>query len=254
MHEDRIIRAEQIQKEHYDNIAAAYEAHYDDRCSQEYRNRFIHHPMFEGISLSGMNVLEAMCGTGATTQYLLAQGARVTGLDISSETIRSFLNRWPSCQGICSSLLDSGLESESFDCVAVVGGLHHLHPDLEAAIHEIHRVLKPGGHFCFAEPHQDSIPDLIRQYWYKHDSLFAVNEAAIDLEALMSTFNSQFYFKREVYRGNIAYLFVLNSMVMRIPLRLKPFYTPAFIKLESLIGRLQGKRLSCFAVCQWQKR
>ena len=42
----------------------------------------------------------------------------------------------------------------SFDCVAVVGGLHHIHPNVKAAVREIHRVLKPGGHFCFMEPHK----------------------------------------------------------------------------------------------------
>jgi SAM-dependent methyltransferase len=201
-----------------------------------------------------MKVLDAMCGSGPTTQYLVEQGAQVTGLDISAEAIGSFLKRWPDCRAVCASLIESGLESASFDCVAIVGGLHHLHPYPEPAIHEIHRILKPGGYLCFVEPHKGSIPDLIRQFWYKHDSLFASNEEAIDFDALKVRFTSYFHFNKECYQGNLGYLFILNSMVFRIPLGLKPLYTPLLISLEALINRLQGRRLSCFVACQWQKR
>jgi len=246
--------SEEIQKAHYDKIALAYEAHYNDPCSQQYRDRFFHHPMFAGIKLAGLNVMEAMCGSGPTIQYLLSHGARVTGLDISAEAINSLLKQWPQCRAICASLLDSKLESNSFDSVVIVGGLHHLHPQVSAAVGEIHRILKAGGYLCFVEPHKGAAPDWIRRRWYRRDPLFASNEAAIDLEALKQEFSSGFEFKREIYRGNIAYLLVLNSMVFRLPLRLKPIYTPALLKLESLISPLQGKRLSCFVVCQWQKK
>src|SRR5882672_9509044 len=80
--------SEQLQQEHYDKIADQYEAHYSDACSLEYRRKFIYEPMFAGLDLSGMKVLDAMCGSGQTTEYLLSRGALVTGLDLSSEVIR----------------------------------------------------------------------------------------------------------------------------------------------------------------------
>jgi ubiquinone/menaquinone biosynthesis C-methylase UbiE len=245
---------EQLQKEHYEEIAELYEAHYSDACSQQYRERFIYRPMLEGIQLSGMKVLDAMCGSGQTTEYLLSQDALVSGLDISSEAMRTFRQQWPNCEAVCGSALDSGLESDSFDCITVIGGLHHMHPHVGAAIREAHRVLKPGGYFCFMEPHSGSFPDLIRKYWYKHDRFFSDNEAAIDLKALKAEFSSMFEFKKETYRGNLAFLLVLNSLIFRIPLRLKPIYTPALLSLESLIGKAQGKLLSCFVLAQWQKK
>ncbi|MCI0659841.1 MAG: class I SAM-dependent methyltransferase [Acidobacteria bacterium] len=245
---------EQIQKLHYDQIAQEYESHYDDPCSQRYRDQFFHQPIFDGMNLSGMKVIEAMCGSGQTTRYLLSQGALVTGLDISDEGINSFSKRWPECRAVRASILDSELESDSFDAVVIVMGLHHLHPSVSAAINEIHRILRPGGYLCFAEPHRGSFPDLFRQQWYKHDPLFASNEEAIDLQAMKREFASHFSFNRERYFGNIAYLLVLNSMVFRIPLKLKPLYTPALIHLESLVNPLQGRLFSCFVGCQWQKR
>jgi SAM-dependent methyltransferase len=245
--------SELLQKTHYDKMAARYEAHYSDECSQQYRARFIYDPMLEGLDLDGREVLEGMCGSGQTTSYLLQKGARVTGMDISREEIAAFRRRWPECEARAVSILDSGLESDSFDDIVIVGGLHHLHPRLKDAVREIHRILKPGGYFCFAEPHSRALPDLVRRYWYRHDPLFASNEEAIDVDLLKDQFAAEFKFKKETYLGNIGYLLVLNSMVFRIPLRLKPIYTPVLMPLESVIQKIQGKLFSCFVVAQWQK-
>lgn len=246
--------SEQLQQLHYDRIAVEYEAHYSDACSQQYRDRFIYEPMFEGLNLEGRRVLEAMCGSGQTTEFLLSRKALVTGLDISSREIASFKKRWPDCDIVCGSILDSTLENNSFDCITVVGGLHHLHPNLNDALREIHRVLKSGGHLCFAEPHSEALPDIVRRHWYKRDKLFADNEAAINMKELKREFSSSFSFKKELYLGNIGYLLVLNSMVFRIPLRLKPHYSPLVMWLEGVINRVQGKMFSCYVVAQWQKK
>ena len=73
---------EQLQKLQYDKIGTDYESHYGDPCRRQYRERFIHQPTFAGLDLRGLNVLEAMCGNGQTTEFLLSQ-AKVAGLDIS---------------------------------------------------------------------------------------------------------------------------------------------------------------------------
>ena len=246
--------SEQQQKAHFNNIAAQYEEHYGDACSQRYRSSVLYPPMFEGIELSGMRTLEAMCGSGEATAYLLSKGAQVTGLDLAIEGISSFKNRWPNCEALCKSILDSGLDNRYYDCVVSVGGLHHLHPRLVEAIFEIHRILKPGGYFCFSEPHKASLPDLVRRFWYRHDHFFADNEAAIDLKKLKEIFSPHFVFRKEVYMGNLGYLFILQSLILRIPFRIKALYTPPLLTLETLINKIQTKALSCYVVCQWQKR
>jgi ubiquinone/menaquinone biosynthesis C-methylase UbiE len=245
---------ELIQQQHYDEIASDYEAHYSDTFSSEYRKKFIYGPMFEGLSLSGKNVLDAMCGTGQTTEHLLKANAVVTGLDISSEVMNTFQQRWPKCQSVSRSLLDTQLRSESFDCISVVGGLHHVQPNVTQAIEEIHRLLKPGGYFCFMEPHTGSLPNLVRQLWYKHDRFFSDNEEAIDVQKLEEKFASHFRFNRASYLGNIAFLLVLNSLIFRIPVSTKKFYSPLLLRLEAVLTKLQTKSTSCFVVAQWQKR
>jgi ubiquinone/menaquinone biosynthesis C-methylase UbiE len=210
--------------------------------------------MFAGLDLSGMKVLDAMCGSGQTTSYLLSSGASVTGLDISNEVIDTFQTRWSSASVVKRSLLDSGLPDDAFDCVAVVGGLHHIHPNLKAAVCEIHRVLKPGGHFCFMEPHSDSLADVVRRVWYRFDRFFSDNEAAIDIARLQKDFGDKFELKQAQYLGNFAFLLVLNSLIFRIPQGSKKCFAPVLMKLEPVVNKLQTKLTSCFVVAQWQKR
>lgn len=245
--------AETLQKEHFDAIASEYAAHFGDTWSQMYRRRFINEPMLENIDLSGAKVIDAMSGSGETTGYLLEKGALVTGVDISQKELDLFQKRFPNCNTKCTSILSTDMESNFYDCVVVVGGLHHLQPNVLDAINEIHRVLKVGGYFCFVEPHKGSFPDQVRQLWYKFDSLFAENEVAIDLEQLKAQSLQKFKFIKEDYKGNIAYLLVLNSLIFRIPLRLKSIYSPLLIGIESMVQKIQGRLFSCFVICQWMK-
>jgi SAM-dependent methyltransferase len=210
--------------------------------------------MFQGLTLTGMSVLDAMCGSGQTTEYLLSKQAKVTGLDISNEVMDSFTSRWANCDAVRGSLLASKLPDRSFDCIAIVGGLHHIQPNVGPALREIHRLLRPDGYFCFMEPHAGSIPDLVRSFWYKHDHFFLCNEASIDIKALEMEFGSHFRFRQVKYLGNLAFLLVFNSLIFRIPQRAKAFYSPLLMFLEPLLNKLQGKMTSCFVVGQCQKK
>jgi SAM-dependent methyltransferase len=248
------VTSESQQRDHYDAIFSDYEKHYDDPSSHRYRNEFVYDPLFEGVDLAGARVLEAMCGSGQATRYLTERGARVVGLDISNEAIASYRNRWNDATAVCGSILESGFPSESFDCVVVIGGLHHLHPHVDSAVREIARVLRSGGHFCLVEPHAGSLPDLFRKVWYRHDHYFADNEASVDVTDLARAHAGAFESVREVFFGGIAWLLVVNSLIFRIPHQLKPFYTPPLLAVERWTRPLQTKRMSCMAACHWIKR
>ncbi len=112
------------------------------------------------------------------------KNADVTGLDISLQQTENFKRRHKGAIVLCDSILDSGIADESFDVVAVVGGIHHMPPHVDESILEIHRILKPGGYFCFMEPHSESLAEIFRRAWYKRDSLFAENEAVINISKL----------------------------------------------------------------------
>jgi SAM-dependent methyltransferase len=249
------MQAETAQREHYNRIAADYEAQYGDPDGLAYREKFLYEPLFAGLDLAGRDVLEALSGSGHATDFLLTQKrALVTALDISDEAIASFKSRWPNCEAICAPITSSGLPSESFDCIVVVMGLHHLHPDLNDAIHEIRRLLRKGGTFCFTEPHRESAFNRLRAIWYRHDSLFAENEESLDVESLKKDFADLFNFKLEKHVGTMAYLLVLNSMIFRVPLWLKRIYSPPVVFLEKLLSVFHSRAFSLAVVSQWEKK
>ena len=245
---------ERLQSAHYDEIAREYDRHYSDETSERFRERFLNNPLTGGIDLNGRDVLEAMCGSGSTAQYLLSKGARLCGLDISPALMETFKQKWPAATAVCASILDTGLPDASFDAVFVVGALHHVQPHLDAAIDEVYRLLRPGGYFCFAEPHAHSIPDTVRRFWYRFDRLFERNEEAIDIDDLKAKNAGRFDFITTRYSGNIAYLLVYNSMVFRVPVSWKRVYAPPLLAAEAAINRVLSRRISCFVVCQWRKK
>ncbi|MGI8812002.1 MAG: hypothetical protein ACR2IH_05680, partial [Pyrinomonadaceae bacterium] len=93
----------------------------------------------------------------------------------------------------------------------------------------------------------------IRQWWYRHDDLFAANEEAINIVGIREEFKDRFSVTSEIYSGNVGYLFVLNSMVFRIPVSIKKLYSPLFLRLEAFFERYQSPLFSCMAQAQWRK-
>ncbi len=248
-----ISSTESKQQRHYDEIAEAYNQHYSDEWSTKYRDRFFHQAMFEGVDLHGKRVLDAMCGYGDATRYLLEQGADVTGLDISPSQIEAYTERW-GCEGLARSILDNGLPSESFDIIVACGALHHMPPYLDETMEEILRLLKPGGFFCFVEPHAHSILEKPRQWWYARDPLFEDNEQAIDIDALQEAFQDRFSSMETTFRGSFAYLLVLNSMIFRLPLWTKKYYSPLMFWLENFTDRFGIRLFTLYVVARWRKR
>jgi SAM-dependent methyltransferase len=243
-----------VQSAHYDRLIDLYEAHATDPWTQRYRRRYIDEPLLRGIELDGRAVLEAMCGSGHSTAYLLECGARVTGLDVSAHAIDLFRNKWPRCETVLASILEPGLPPDSFDVVVVVGGLHHVHPHVEDAVAEIWKLLKPGGFFCFSEPHTGSLMDVARRLWYARDAMFETNESAVDVQALRRSTAAKFDVVAERYFGSVAHTLVLNSMILRASPRVKRLYAGPAMALERMLDPLLGPRLSCSVSCQWRKR
>ena len=165
------------QRERYDAEAVAYEQHHGDPINQKYRDCFVRKRLFS-FGLAGQNVLEAMCASGMETGFLLDRKARVVGLDVSAANAELFRRRWNMSCHVCS-IHATNFVDESFDVVYICGGLHHVLPILSESIAEVHRILKPGGRFCFLEPNRDTWLDLARRVWYRADSRFHDSERAL---------------------------------------------------------------------------
>ena len=92
-----------------------------------------------------------MCGGGQNSTYFVARGCEVTGVDISEQQCALYAQRFPGQRVLCRSILDTGLDDDSFDLV-FTDSLHHLHPRLDDGVREFHRVLRPSGSLVAWEP------------------------------------------------------------------------------------------------------
>ena len=81
------------QADRFNAQAATYSDHHGNPLAQHYRDEFIRAHAFRG-GLDGLDVLDAMCGSGEETGFLIAQGANVQGVDISSAFAERYAERW----------------------------------------------------------------------------------------------------------------------------------------------------------------
>jgi ubiquinone/menaquinone biosynthesis C-methylase UbiE len=93
-------------------------------------------------------VLEVGCGLGTDGAQFARAGAEYTGIDLTEAAVDLARKRF-AVSGLRGDFRVSDAEKldfadESFDLVYSHGVLHHT-PDIDAAVSEIYRVLKPGG-------------------------------------------------------------------------------------------------------------
>lgn len=175
---------EDRQRSYYNEIAIEYDVHKGStNYAFSYRKMWLDQ-IFKGINLKNMKTLDAMCGGGQFTGYLVKMGTEVTGLDISEKCCRIYKARFPGCKIVCGSILQTPFENDTFDLV-VTDSLHHLYPYVDECITEILRILKPNGYLLMWEPSSGSIFDIARKIWYKIDpKYFEQNEKSIDCDLL----------------------------------------------------------------------
>jgi SAM-dependent methyltransferase len=116
----------------------------------------------EGQSFTGRLVLDAGCGMGRHAYHLLADGARVVGLDASPAIdVAAANNRSDGALFVQADLLHLPLASDAFDVVCCLGVLHHLE-DASKAMKELVRVLRPDGWLLIYVYHDPSEVSWIR--------------------------------------------------------------------------------------------
>jgi len=96
----------------------------------------------------GLRVLEIGCGVGTDGLQFARAGAIYTGVDLTDAAIdlaqKNFATAGMPGEFRVADAEHLDFPDEAFDLVYSHGVLHHT-PNIEAAVREIHRVLKPGG-------------------------------------------------------------------------------------------------------------
>lgn len=100
----------------------------------------------------GMTVLELGCGTGYFTRELAHSGADIVAIDVSPELLEIAKSNC-SARNVRYEIQNAyrlSYPEATFDSVVGSSVLHHL--EIEQALREIYRVLRPGGTMFFTEP------------------------------------------------------------------------------------------------------
>lgn len=122
---------------------------FDDWYFQIYPYLSAHIPFPE---MKGKRVLEVGLGYGTLSQKLAESGALYTGLDIATGPVNMVNHRLGqqslSGKAIQGSILDQPFPENSFDFIIAIGCLHHT-GNLELAVEQCRKMLRPGGSLIF---------------------------------------------------------------------------------------------------------
>jgi len=133
-------------------MSAAEERLANDPSSElwgEHRSRY----RFAAQTVRGLTVLDVACGAGFGLDMLRQAGAAAIGVDYDAGALLEVRRRQPAARllrgdGACLPLKDA-----SIDLVVSFETIEHV-PDASALVHDIRRVLKPGGRLVLSTPNR----------------------------------------------------------------------------------------------------
>ena len=160
-----------IALEAYEKLAEAF----SELAPKKAENAYIEQPAMRRFigNANGLKILEAGCGPGILAEYLIDQGAKVVGFDVSPKMIELARQRNPKNASFFTSDMAEALPlggeyNEQFDLVVASLAMDYI-KDWSVALGEFHRLLRPNGKFIFTIQHP-----LGSWNWYKPECAFGV--------------------------------------------------------------------------------
>jgi SAM-dependent methyltransferase len=198
---------------------------------------------------SNARVLDVGCGTGDNLRYILRDGASFFGLEYAERTAqvaRRLLGE--------RAVIDVGSataiphDSASFDLVLCIEVLEHLADD-ELALHEIARVLKPGGALILSLPYRRWFPYYFTamghfRHYTRTEVESLLDRSGFSLERHLPNFPRWSRFANYVYIACRIYALILRVVGVhsspvdaRLPFSRQPLMRKLFSLLEPLRNR-----------------
>lgn len=152
-----------VNNEYYTDEAQASEAYFSEIETQRYRWHYHLRDLLRSLEGSEGRLLEIGSGIGVDSIQLARCGFDVTALDLTDNAIRVARQFAQHCGVTIDFQLGNAerldFPDESFDAVYSFGVLHHT-PDIEQAVGEVRRVLRPGGVAHVMLYHRNSLVNL----------------------------------------------------------------------------------------------
>jgi 2-polyprenyl-3-methyl-5-hydroxy-6-metoxy-1,4-benzoquinol methylase len=139
-----------------------WEGHFRNAANEKFYDRAFDWILETVRPLPDSTILDVGCGVGAHSIRLARRGFRVIGCDFADAVLE--VGRSRARQSgledrvtfLQKDILELSFPSESFEYVLCWGVLMHI-PDVERALTQLARVLKPGGVLILSEGNQDSL-------------------------------------------------------------------------------------------------
>ena len=132
----------------FDRIAPVYDAM--NRVMTAGLDRRWRRSTAEATVRPGDRVLDACCGTGDLAIACARIGGEVTGLDFSERMLERARRKAPAIDWVRGDLLALPFADETFDSATIGFGIRNVE-DIELALRELRRVLRPGGRLGILE-------------------------------------------------------------------------------------------------------
>lgn len=143
----------------------------NDIMSAGWHTRWKQRLMTMAAPQPGWKAADIACGTGDITWMLAERGVEVTGCDINADMMRPAEAKRPAgltadVPFVVADAAALPFDDASLDLVTCVYAGRGF-PDFPAVVREVHRVLRPGGHFWnldFARPPSKALDKVYRGY------------------------------------------------------------------------------------------
>jgi ubiquinone/menaquinone biosynthesis C-methylase UbiE len=144
-------------KEKYDKEVAQYDTIFENRAGLHFIKKKLKKAKSYNFIRKGQNVLEIGSATGVFSFEYEKLGVNLTSIDISTENISWATNlakeRGSAINFKVADVEDLPFPDNYFDGILSFSTLRYV-PDINKAIQEIYRVLKPGGYFIIDFPNK----------------------------------------------------------------------------------------------------
>jgi 2-polyprenyl-6-hydroxyphenyl methylase/3-demethylubiquinone-9 3-methyltransferase len=157
----------EVNNELYEGLGERWYCAKDDpvallRAEARTRNPWMLDEIRSALGEGARDLLDIACGAGFVSNAMAAAGHRVTGVDLSEESLR-VAERHDATSGVRYLKMDATkleFAPESFDVVSAMDFLEHVE-DPALAVAEAARVLRPGGLYFFSTFNRNLLSRLV---------------------------------------------------------------------------------------------
>lgn len=151
----------------YDAVASDYAERFGDELTHKPLDRAMLAALVEQ-SVEGAPIADLGCGPGHVAAWLAGIGAATVGIDLSPGMVEAARRAHLEVEYRVGDLLSLPAADDEFGSAVAFYSIIHLQPDeLEPALREVGRVVRPGGRFLVSFHMGTEV--IHRDEWWEHD-------------------------------------------------------------------------------------